>query len=114
MFRESYLSIIITRKRNKQHGSWKSTRSPGALNQPNAINKRWPFKPTEESPCFLRGPLEYVTEAKNVKVSCNFDFRLRVIEKRSNGLLGVMCKVLNKKTLSGERFRFFEKRLLSA
>ena len=55
-----------------------------------------------------------MTEAKNVKVSCNFDFRSRVIEKRSNALLGVICKVLNRKTLSGERFCFFEKRLLSA
>ena len=28
-------------------------------------------------------------------------------------LLGVICKVLNRKTLSGETFRFFEKHLLS-
>ena len=55
-----------------------------------------------------------MTEAKNVNVSYNFDLRTHVFEKRSNGLLGVICKVLNKKTLSGERFCFFEKRLLSA
>ena len=55
-----------------------------------------------------------MTEAKNVNVSYNFDFRLRVIEKRGNGLLGVICQVSNRKTLSGERFCFYEKRLLSA
>ena len=97
-FRLIYLSIIITRKRNKPHGSSKSTRSPGALNQPNTITKRWPFKPTEESPCFLWGPSKCVTEAKNVNVSYNFDLRSPVIEKRVNGLLGVICKVLNRKT----------------
>ena len=113
-FRESYLSIIITRKRNKQHGSSKSTKSPGALNQPNTINKRWPFKRTEESPCFLWGPSKCVTEAKNVKVSYIFDLRTHVSVKRGNGLLGVICKVSNRKALSGERFCFFEKRLLFA
>ena len=37
-----------------------------------------------------------------------------MIEKRANGLLGVICKVSNRETLSGERFCFFEKSLLSA
>ena len=55
-----------------------------------------------------------MTEAKNVKVSYNFDLRTHVIEKRGNGLLGVICKVSNRKALSGERFCFFEKRLLFA
>ena len=55
-----------------------------------------------------------MTEAKNVNVSYNFDLRSHVIEKRSNGLLGVICKVSNRKALSGERFCFFEKRLLFA
>ena len=39
-----------------------------------------------------------MTEAKNVNVSYNFDLRSPVIEKRVNGLLGVICKVLNRKT----------------
>ena len=55
-----------------------------------------------------------MTEAKNVNVSYNFDLRTNVIEKRGNGLLGVICKVSNRKALSGERFCFFEKRLLFA
>ena len=55
-----------------------------------------------------------MTEAKNVNVSYNFDLRTHVIEKRGNGLLGVICKVSKGKALSGERFCFFEKRLLFA
>lgn len=55
-----------------------------------------------------------MTEAKNANVSYNFDLRTHVIEKRGNGLLGVTCKVSNRKALSGERFCFFEKRLLFA
>ena len=55
-----------------------------------------------------------MTEAKNANVSYNFDLTTHVIEKRGNGLLGVICKVSNRKALSGERFCFFEKRLLFA
>ena len=50
----------------------------------------------------------------NVNVSYNFDLRSHLIEKCGNGLLGVICKVSNRKTLSGERFCSFEKRLLFA
>ena len=49
--------------------------------QPNTINKKWPIKPSEENPCFLRGPLKCMTEAKNVNVSYNFDLRSHVIKK---------------------------------
>ena len=45
-----------------------------------------------------------MTEAKYVNVSYNFDLRSHVIEKRGNCLLGVICKVSNRKTLSGKRF----------
>ena len=38
----------------------------------------WPFKPAEESSCFLRDPLEWMTQAKNVNVSETFCF----VEKR--------------------------------
>ena len=52
--------------RNKQHGS-KST---------NCNLQTWPFKPTEKSPCFLRGPLERMTQAKTVRL---LKFLLEVI-----------------------------------
>ena len=95
-------------KQNKQHVS-KST---------NHNLQTWPFEPAEKSLCFLGGPLECVTEAKKVNVSCNFNLRLYVIAKRGNGSKEIAwrwqnnslgqtkmspgCKVFNRKTLSGE------------
>ena len=117
-------SIIITTKWNKLNGS-KST---------NYNEQAWPFKPAKESRCFPRGPLDRVTEAKDFSDSYIFDFRQHVIAKCGNSsernswynvndkitarvkeicLLGVVCKVSSRKTLSGETFCFHEKRLLS-
>ena len=50
--------LLVNHNRNKQHGS-KST---------NCNLQTWPFKPTEKSPCFLRGPLERMTQAKTVRL----------------------------------------------
>ena len=112
---ESRLSNIITgtTKWNKQHGS-KSA---------NYNLETWPFEPAEESMCFLRGLLQYMwMEAKNINDSCIFDLQWRVIAVRGSSskeivgrwqitafvkeicLLGVVCKVFNRKTLSGETF----------
>ena len=103
-------------------------------NQPiRTYRSTWPFVPAEESLCFLRGLLDWVTGAKNVNVSCNFDLRWNFIAKHGNGreeiacrwkqktacqtkqicLVGVICKVSNRKTSSGEIFCFLGKRLLS-
>ena len=46
----------------------------------------------EESPCFLRGPLDCVTEAKNVNVCYNFDVRSHITAKRDNGSEESACK----------------------
>ena len=67
-FRERWLSIILTTKRNTQHGS-KST---------NYNIQTRPFEPAEESTCFLRGPLEWVTE------SYIFDSSSHITVKRGN------------------------------
>ena len=81
------------------------------------------------STCFLRGPLEWVTDAKNVNGSYVIDLQSHVIAICGNRseeiagrwqnnslcqryLLGVVYKVLNRKTLSGETFCFPEKSLL--
>ena len=71
---ESELSIITTMKQNKQHGS-KST---------NCNLQTRPFEPAEQSMCFLRGSLEWMTEAKNINDSYNFDLRSHVSEKQGN------------------------------
>ena len=59
-----------------------------------------------------------MTEAKVVGISYIFYFIAKggngskEIDKTKKCILGVMCKVLNRKTLSGEAFCFLEKRLL--
>ena len=112
--RKSVVKLITgTTKWNKQHGS-KST---------NYNLETWPFEPAEESMCFLRGLSQYMwMEAKNINDSCIFDLQWRVIAVCGSSseeivgrwqitafvkeicLLGVVCKVLNRKTLSGETF----------
>ena len=67
--------LIVNHNRNKQHGS-KST---------NDNLQTWPLEPAEESPCFLRGRLLWVTEAKSVNIGYNFDLRSHIISKRGNG-----------------------------
>ena len=61
-------------KQNKQHGS-KST---------NCNLQTRPFEPAEQSMCFLRRSLEWMTEAKNINDSYNFDLRSHVSEKQGN------------------------------
>ena len=114
--------IIMTTKRNKQHGS-KST---------NHNLQTWPFESAEECRFFLRGPLECVTEAKSVNVNYNFDLRSHFISKRGNVSKEIAGRWQNTslcqtnivswvsyvkfrihKTLSFETFWFLEKRLLS-
>ena len=109
------MSIILTRKRNKQHGSKSANYN---------IQTR-PFEPAEESTCIPRGPLEWVKETKNIQESYIFDLSSHVIVKRSNitkeitgndkkiCLMGVVRKVSNRKTLSAETFCFADKHLLS-
>ena len=90
----------------------------------------WPFEPAEESPCFLRGLLELMTETKNINIHYIFDVKSHVIAKRGNCseeiagrwknnsvcqicLQGVVRKVSKRKKLTGETFFLLEKRLLS-
>ena len=42
------------------------------------------FEPTDESLCFLRGALEWMTEAKSINVSYIIDLKEHVIAKRGN------------------------------
>jgi len=65
--------------RNKQNGS-KST---------NHDRKTWPFDPAEVSFCFPRGPLRWLTAAKNVNRWLRFEFQSsHVIENSNKALKG--------------------------
>ena len=97
-------------KQNKQHG----------LKSTNYNLQRWPFEPPEESLCFLRGLLEWMTEATKINGSYIFILKSHVIAKHGNcskeiagrwknNSLGVVCELSNRKTLSGETLCFLEK-----
>ena len=44
-------------------------------------DKPWPFEPVQAKFCFLRGPLRWLTAAKNANVSWFLNFRVRVFMK---------------------------------
>ena len=99
-------------------------------NQPNTTYRHDLLNPLEKCVCFLRGL--YDGGQKNVNVSNNFYLRLwsycqaleiahkkLLVDDKITAclkqicLLGVIWKVSNRKTLSGETFCFLEKCLLS-
>ena len=57
--------------RNTQNGS----------NPPITNHKPWPFEPVKVKFCFLRGPLRWLTAAKNAIVSWLLNFRIRMFVK---------------------------------
>ena len=69
--------LLVNHNRNKQHGS-KST---------NCNLQTWPLKPTEKKTCFLRGPLEQMTQAKHCKTVKFFTWGHYVFEMCCNGQL---------------------------
>ena len=124
-FRESWLSIVNITKRNQQHRS-KSTDQWQPTGETFWTRWRKHVFP-ERSPA-----LEWMMEAKNVNGSYIFRLPSHDIAKRGNRseeiagtddkitacvketcLLDVVCKVSNRKTLSGETFCLPEKGLLS-
>ena len=115
---------MTTTKRNKQYG-WKSTNQNLQIDV--TFCTRW------RKPVFSKRFVRLSDRGENVNVSCNFDLRWNFIAKHGNGreeiacrwkqktacqtkqicLVGVVCKVSNRKTSSGEIFCFLGKRLLS-
>ena len=75
-------AIIITITRNEP---WNTETHKTDRNQPITNYKPWPFEPIKVKFCFLRGPLRWLTAAKNAIVSWVFELQnLHVCEKRSN------------------------------
>ena len=74
----SLLSIIITITSNKPENTetHKTDR-----NLPITNHKPWPFEPVKVKFCFLRGPLRWLTAAKNAIVSWLLNFRIRMFMK---------------------------------
>ena len=76
--RFSLPSIIITITSNEPGNTetQKSDRNPPITN-----HKPWPFEPVKVKFCFLRGPLRWLTVAKNAIVSWLLNFRIRMFVK---------------------------------
>ena len=71
-------SIIITITSNEPGNTetHKTDRNPPITN-----HKPWPFEPVKVKFCFLRGPLRWLTAAKNTIVSWLLNFRIRMFMK---------------------------------
>ena len=76
--RFSLPSIIITITSNEP---WNTETHKTDRNPPIANRKPWLFEPVEVKFCFLRGPLRWLTAAKNAIVSWLRNFRIRMFVK---------------------------------
>ena len=71
-------------------------------NTPITNHKPWPFEPVKVKFCFLRGPLRWLTAAKNAIVSWLLNFRIRMFVKSAvNALtyLYVTTDAINRLTI---------------
>ena len=71
--RFSLLLIIITITSNKP---WSTETHKTDQNPPIRNHNPWPFEPFKVKFCFLRGPLRWLTAAKNAIVSWLLNFRI--------------------------------------
>ena len=83
--RFSLPSIIITITSNEP---WNTETHKTDRNPPITNHKPWLFEPVKVKFCFLRGPLRWLTAAKNAIVSWLLNFRIRMFVKSAvNGRL---------------------------
>ena len=71
-------SIIITITSNEP---WNTETHKTDRNPPITNHKPWPFEPVKVKFCFLRGPLRWLTAAKNTIVSWLLNFKIRMFVK---------------------------------
>ena len=90
------LSIVI---RTTSNEPWNTETHKINWNPPFTDHKPWPFEPVVVKFCFLRGPLRWLTAAKNANVSCLLNFRVPMFLKSAvtgknslAGLCHVHCK----------------------
>ena len=70
--------FIITITSNEP---WNTQTHKTDRNPPITNHKPWPFEPVKVKFCFLRGPLRWLTAAKNAIVSWLLNFRIRIFVK---------------------------------
>ena len=84
--RFSLPSIIITITSNEP---WNTKTHKTDRNPPITNHKPWPFEPVKVKFCFLRGPLRWLTAAKNAIVSWLLNFKIRMFVKSAVTNLGL-------------------------
>ena len=60
---------------------WNTETHKTDRNPPITNHKPWPFEPVKVKFCFVRGPLRWLTAAKNAIVSWLLNFRIRIFVK---------------------------------
>ena len=91
-------SIIITITSNEP---WNTETHKTDRNPPITNHKPWPF----ENFCFLRGPLRWLTAAKNAIVGLLLNFRICMFEKRAILICGPQST--RKRTIFSNRRKIF-------
>ena len=77
--------IMITSNEPGNTETHKMDRNPPITN-----HKPWPFEPVKVKFCFLRGPLRWLTAAKNAIVSWLLNLRIRMFVKSAVNWDGLM------------------------
>ena len=73
---------------------------------PITNHKPWPFEPVKVKFCFLRGPLRWLTAAKNANVSWLLNFRIRMFVKSAVKTWRFVCNnILQHALLLHDRYR---------
>ena len=80
-------SIIITITSNEP---WNTETHKTDRNPPITNHKPWPFEPVKVKFCFLRGPLRWLTAAKNTIVSWLLNIRIRMDVKSAVTFLKIL------------------------
>ena len=83
-------SIIITITSNEP---WNRETHKTDRNPPIRNHNPWPFEPVKVKFCFLRGPLRWLTAAKNAIVRWLLNFRIRMFVKIAVNIVAVNCKL---------------------
>ena len=91
------IAIFAAVNHNYDHKQWtlKHRNTQNGLKFTN--HKLWPFKPIKVHVklCFLRGPLRWLTAAKNAIISWLLDFRIRMFVKSAVIYYIIFYMVLN-------------------
>ena len=106
--RFSLPSIIITITRNEP---WNTEKHKTDRNPPITNHKPWPFELVKVNVCFLRGPLRWLTAAKNANVSWLLNFRMCVFMNSAVNR-ELVCRLLVRPLYASKSVRLLKRYLL--